>query len=255
MTLRPMTSLNSNDSYAYACVARAAALLALLVLAPACGLLNPASEDTSSGGEDSPTDSGQDAVVDTAEAGSDIGFDFDAFKDVKDGDSGGGDGQSDADSKDSKDGKDGNDAADSKDTLDAVDVPDTVTNTGISCKASQPTCDGNIKTICNFQGNGYLSGGSDCGELVCNSGICEVPKVCEAGSQFCQESAAWSCSSNGEKAEKIVDCEESEVCFIDGDGAAACVPKVCVPDAPICNGNVLTICNKSGSANTRNCVL
>ncbi|MEY3012503.1 MAG: hypothetical protein RIT45_1238, partial [Pseudomonadota bacterium] len=222
-----------------AAFARVLSLLALVFVVSACSIDGP-SDDTGGG---TPQDTGGaqdvlDAEEDTGGGLPDISIDL-------------GGGGTDAEVEDATDGGDADatDGADSAD-IDAVDVPGDTTSSGISCTPGVTYCVGDVIRICDATGQGYQPGGTDCANqgLECKDAVCVAKKVCEPNGEYCQNGNPHKCNETGTAGTQILACESGEVCFVGGTGKAACVPKICEPAQPVCAGEVLTVCNASGSA-------
>ncbi len=221
--------------------ARRAALLAIFTLlslatAPGCGLLDDGAEDSTTPAED-----GAEDVQDTAGELPDVyvapDIAIDTFKpevvDAEDGDAEDGGTEEEVDG-DSDSGP-----------IDVVFL----------CVPGQPACDQGKLGVCNANGDGYENL-QDCEEgYHCQDAACVVKKICAPNEDFCQGGALLSCNALGNSSKEKQVCDKGAVCDTlagkDGTpGEAACVPVVCVPDAVICDGDMLTTCNAKGSAAT-----
>jgi len=74
-----------------------------------------------------------------------------------------------------------------------------------------------------------------------------VPLACSPGVTRCSADNAGLeyCSADGLEVESAESCPDGQAC-----NSGACAAVVCVPDAPVCNGNALYKCNASGTGTT-----
>ncbi len=115
------------------------------------------------------------------------------------------------------------------------------------CQPDKPVCDGNTATACNAAGSGFADPATECGEQVCEAGLCQ-DKVCEPDTIFCGDGQVLKCSAGGASSTLVVPCGASEYCDADATPAgAACAPQVCQPGAALCVENVASMCDDLGS--------
>ena len=154
------------------------------------------------------------------------------------------------------------------------------------CAAGGTGCDGQDATLCEQDGSGWTVT-ETCGQgWYCDAGAC-LGYACEAGASWCEESMFKACSDDGKELLEETDCaatglyctpegcleticppgqvycQDDETLATCSEGGmelstepcedghycedGACVPQVCEPFAPICEGNVATVCNAKGS--------
>ncbi|MBM4355182.1 MAG: hypothetical protein FJ109_15600 [Deltaproteobacteria bacterium] len=112
------------------------------------------------------------------------------------------------------------------------------------CAPDAPGCDGNSAFVCNADGSGYLQF-VECGEKKgCSGGVCK-DIVCEPSKLVClDELSLLDCAEDGTSFE-VTPCLPGTFCDA---VTASCVPWVCSPDLPSCNGMQVVTCNPFGSA-------
>lgn len=114
----------------------------------------------------------------------------------------------------------------------------------VGCDPSQPLCSGNFATVCADDGSGPVSGGIDCENLdeVCFEGAC-LPERC-TDEYVCQQGDLYRCEDNGTTLRLSGECGRPELCDAE---AGLCLPEVCTPGDPICNGTIATTCDETGA--------
>jgi hypothetical protein len=114
----------------------------------------------------------------------------------------------------------------------------------VGCEPSQPVCVGNMATVCADDGSAPVAGGIDCENLdeVCFGGAC-LPELCTE-EYVCQQADLYRCEDNGSSLRLSGECGRPELCDAE---AGLCLPEVCVPGDPICNGTVATLCDETGA--------
>ncbi len=112
------------------------------------------------------------------------------------------------------------------------------------CTPDSQGCNGNAAFVCKSDGSGYLQV-VECGEAkACSGGVCK-DVVCEPGKVACvDELSVITCSADGTTFE-VAPCPQATFCDA---GTGLCIPWVCTPDQPTCNGTVVQTCNSFGSA-------
>jgi hypothetical protein len=114
-----------------------------------------------------------------------------------------------------------------------------------ACSPNAPVCRGTVATTCTVDGLGFEDGGEDCAlaEQTCKDGLCS-PRVCVPQSVFCTGQDLRRCNATGNDFEVLATCSETETC--DG-GLQTCVAHSCVPQQPLCDDDVATVCLLDGS--------
>jgi hypothetical protein len=122
--------------------------------------------------------------------------------------------------------------------------PDTGRCELVGCDPSQPVCTGNIATVCADDGSAPVAGGIDCEDLdeVCFEGAC-LPELCTE-EYVCDEADLYRCEDNGSALRLSGECGRPELCDA---SAGICLPEVCTPGDPICNGSIATLCDETGA--------
>jgi hypothetical protein len=122
--------------------------------------------------------------------------------------------------------------------------PDTGRCELVGCDPSQPICVGNVATVCADDGSAPIAGGIDCEDLgeVCFNGGC-FPELCTE-EYVCERSDLYHCEDNGSALLLSGECGRPELCDAN---AGICLPEVCTPGDPICNGNIATTCDETGA--------
>jgi hypothetical protein len=130
------------------------------------------------------------------------------------------------------------------------------------CPPGEPVCVGEWATTCNADGSGHAGGGHLCNsgsEEICTDGLClSIAGCTPSGKTLCLGSKVVQCYSNG-YAHPRESCTSSEYC---DTATARCMPLLCTPEQPACNGNHATVCSADGksyagegtSCGTRHCV-
>jgi hypothetical protein len=67
--------------------------------------------------------------------------------------------------------------------------------------------------------------------------------------RFCENNTVRLCDSAGMTSTLVQSCTTTQFCD-DSTGTATCVPLVCTPNMPACDGNVFTTCNATGTGYT-----
>lgn len=122
--------------------------------------------------------------------------------------------------------------------------PDTGRCELVGCDPSQPVCVGNIATVCADDGSAPVEGGIDCEDIdeICFAGGC-YPELCTE-EYVCQLGDLYRCEDNGSALRLSGECGRPELCDAN---AGLCLPEVCTPGDPICNGTIATTCDESGA--------
>jgi hypothetical protein len=122
--------------------------------------------------------------------------------------------------------------------------PDTGRCELVGCDPSQPVCNGNLATVCADDGSAPVAGGIDCDDLdeVCFEGAC-LPELC-TDEYVCEQGDLYRCEDNGSALRLSGECGRPELCDA---SAGLCLPEVCTPGDPICNGTIATLCNETGA--------
>ncbi len=115
-----------------------------------------------------------------------------------------------------------------------------------SCAKGEVQCNGTSIATCKADGSGFESGGVDCAAAgqTCVFGECR-DMACTPGSLFCQAEDIYQCDPTGRVAQIVTTCDfPGAHCE---DGQSVCVPNVCAPGEPSCDGDRATTCNANGS--------
>jgi len=114
-----------------------------------------------------------------------------------------------------------------------------------ACEAGKTACDGNRIAVCNADGSGFESGGTECGpSKVCFGGTCKA-KVCTAGTRFCKDGDVRLCTEQGSNSQLYQTCDDADdFCDV---ASATCKTQVCTPNELGCNGQVAATCKADGS--------
>lgn len=111
------------------------------------------------------------------------------------------------------------------------------------CNPGEMTCQGKKVANCDATG-AQLTVVNDCAQLgptaYCAGGNCLLPP-CAPGALGCQGTTLVQCSDTGVQVVQAC-ASEGKTCI-----NAACVPMVCTPNKPSCDGNKMGYCNSLGS--------
>jgi hypothetical protein len=116
------------------------------------------------------------------------------------------------------------------------------------CTPSEKLCDGERSMVCNATGDG-LDFVEDCAaasQSCVGAGVCK-PKICHEGDLVCANGSVERCGMKGTAYGLFVLCDPTTQVCDDSSGSAQCV-FACTPNAPVCDGNVLTTCAIDGKA-------
>ncbi len=113
------------------------------------------------------------------------------------------------------------------------------------CEASQPTCFGQVASVCNGTGDGYEPGAVDCRaqDQACVDGAC-VPWVCEPNKYVCVGGEPYACNYYGTQLSKQTACSGSQFCDPE---YGWCRPDKCQANSLGCVGTQLATCAADGS--------
>jgi hypothetical protein len=115
-----------------------------------------------------------------------------------------------------------------------------------ACNPDAVACDQPTNTLRQCATDGLTSAlVDDCGakNLTCDDAVCKA-RVCEAGGLFCSGQDLRLCSSTGATSRVQTTCPPNQYC---NETSLRCQFRICIPDAPVCNGDVATLCNSNGS--------
>jgi hypothetical protein len=116
------------------------------------------------------------------------------------------------------------------------------------CTPGETTCDGERSMVCNASGDG-LELVEDCAaanQSCIGAGVC-TPRICHEGDLVCTNGNVERCGMKGTAYGLFQRCEPATQVCDDSTGSAQCV-FACTPNAPLCDGNVLTTCSLDGKA-------
>ena len=68
--------------------------------------------------------------------------------------------------------------------------------------------------------------------------------ACSPGTRFCNNQSIYQCAADGSSSILIQTCGPNQLC---NPTTAACDSQDCIPNAPMCEGNVATLCKSDGS--------
>lgn len=114
------------------------------------------------------------------------------------------------------------------------------------CTPGAKRCIDGYPLVCNADGFEEL--GDPCtGDELCVSGECK-PLVCPARQRYCDGQSVYQCGGNGTSTELIDACDEIEFCGRPAPGQQVeCLPDICTPGTPTCNGELVSGCRADGS--------
>jgi hypothetical protein len=116
------------------------------------------------------------------------------------------------------------------------------------CETGVRSCDQTRVVECNELGTAWDVTDIDCAEQgeLCVEGQCEEQQ-CPPGTSKCVDNTAYVCADGlGWDVQEA--CNSTQHC-VEGTNMsfALCAPSYCVPDAPVCDQNVLKTCSKQGT--------
>ena len=110
-----------------------------------------------------------------------------------------------------------------------------------TCQPDESWCEGETYFSCSEDGMSLTETDCAASDLVCTPTGCQ-DTLCEPDSVTCfDDFTVQECSTDGQELSTEA-CPEEHYCA-DGE----CLPQICVPMSPFCEGSVATVCNAKGS--------